>query len=121
MFGLADRRTTTDAGRHQYPDVVACAILYLKQLYPAIHYRELARIVERKYGYKTNHHTVKAFLERHPLPVQLPLGITHFHQFEDASRARFTVVRMYYEGWHKQSIANCLGLSRKHVWHILTV
>jgi len=26
---------------------------------------------------------------------------------------------MYYEGWHQQSIANCLQLSRKHVWHIL--
>src|SRR5260370_4428102 len=25
------------------------------------------------------------------------------------------------EGWHQQSIANCLGLSRKHVCHILTV
>jgi len=121
MFGLVDRRTTTDAARHHYPDVVAGTILYLKQLYPAIHYREIARIVERKYGYKTNHHTVKAFLERHPLPVQLPLEIIHFHQFEDAYRARWTVVRMYYEGWHQQSIANCLPLSRKHVWHILQV
>ncbi len=121
MFGLVDQRTTTDKGRHHYPAVVAGTILYLKQLYPAIHYREIARIVERKYGYKTNHHTVKAFLERHPLPVQLPLEITHFHQFEDAYRARFTVVRMYYEGWHQKSIANCLGLSRKHVWHVLSV
>jgi transposase InsO family protein len=121
MFGLVDQRTTTDKGRHRYPDVVAGTILYLKQLYPGIHYREIARIVERKYGYKTNHHTVKAFLERHPLPVQLPLEITHFHQFEDAYRARFTVVRMYYEGWHQQSIASCLGLSRKHVSHILSV
>src|SRR5205085_8198499 len=62
MFGLVDQRTTTDKGRHRYPNVVAGTILYLKQLYPAIHYREIARIVERKYGYKTNHHTVKAFL-----------------------------------------------------------
>jgi len=121
MCGLVDRRTTTDAARHHYPDVVAGTILYLRQLYPAIHYREIARIVERKYGYKTNHHPVKAFLERHPLLVQLPLQIIHFHQFENAYRARFTVVRMYYEGWHQQSIANCLGLARKHVWHIFTV
>ncbi|MBV9282514.1 MAG: transposase [Chloroflexi bacterium] len=121
MFGLVDRRTTTDKGRHHYPDVVAGYILYLKQLYPPIHYREIVRIVGRKFGYKTNHVTVKAFLERHPIPVQLPLPITGFHQFEDAYRARFTVVRMYYEGWHQQSIASCLGLSRKHVWHILTV
>jgi hypothetical protein len=101
MLGLVDRRTTTDNGRHRYPDIVAGTILYLKQLYPGIHYREIARIVERKYGYKTNHHTVKGFLERHAIPVQLPLPVTHFHQFEDAYWARFTVVRMYYEGWHK--------------------
>lgn len=76
MFGLVDRRTTTEKGRHQYPDVVAGTILYLKQLYPGIHYREIARIVERKFGYKTNHHTVKAFLGRNPIPVQLPLPVT---------------------------------------------
>jgi len=121
MVGLVDRRTTTEKGQHQYPDVVAGTILYLKQLYPDIHYREIARIVGRKFGYKTNHHTVKAFLERNPIPVQLPLPVTTFHQFEDAYRARWTVVRMYYEGWHHQSIAHCLHVSRKHVWHILEV
>ena len=119
MLGLVDRRTTTDKGQQRYPDVVAGYILYLKQLYPPIHDREIARIVGRKFGYKTNHVTVKRFLERHPIPVQLPLPMTGFHQFEDAYRARWTVVRMYYEGWHQTSIAGCLGLSRQHVWHIL--
>jgi hypothetical protein len=119
MFGLVDRRTTTEKGRRQYPDGVAGCILYLKQLYPAIHYREMARIIKRKFGYTTNHVTVKSFLERNPIPIQLPLPVTHFHQFEDAYRARWTVVRMYDEGWHQQSIATCLQLSRKHVWHIL--
>ena len=121
MFGLVDRRTTSGASRHPYPDVVAGYILYLKQFYPGIHYREIARIVERKFGYKTNHHTVKAFLERNPIPVQLPLQVTLFHQFEDAYQARWTVIRMYYEGWHQQSIANALHLSRQHVWHIVHV
>ena len=119
MLGLIDRRTTTPKGRHTYPDVVAGYILYLKQLYPPIHDREIVRIIARKYGYTTNHVTVKRFLARHPLPVQLPLPLTSFHQFEDAYRARWTVVRMFYEGWHKTSIAGCLGLSRKHVWPIL--
>jgi hypothetical protein len=27
---------------------------------------------------------------------------------------------MYYEGWHMQSIAACLQLSRQHVWNIIT-
>ena len=82
--GRPPPRTTSEKGRHQYPESVAGTILYLKQLYPDIHYREIARIVQRKFGYKTNHHTIKAFLERHPIPVQLPLPVTHFHQFEDA-------------------------------------
>jgi hypothetical protein len=119
MFGLVDRRTTTHKGRHRYPDVVAGYILYLKQLYPPIHDRELVRIVGRKFGCKTNHVTLKRFLEQHQLPVQLPLPLTGFHQFEDAYRARWTVVRLHYEGWHHQSIAGCLQLSRKHVVHIV--
>lgn len=48
---------------------------------------------------KTNHGKVKRFLERHPVPVQLELELTHFHEFEDAYEARWTVVRMFYEGW----------------------
>ena len=54
MLGLADQRKTR-AGRkgHEYPEPVANYILYLKQLYPPIHYREIVRIVERKFGYQT--------------------------------------------------------------------
>jgi transposase InsO family protein len=119
MLGLVDRRTLSTDGHQPYPAVVAGYVLYLKQLFPPIHDREIVRIIDRKYGYHTNHHTVKRFLARHPLPVQLPLPVTGFHQFEDAYRARWTVVRLFYEGWHQQSIAGLLKLSRKHVWHIV--
>jgi hypothetical protein len=120
MLGLADQRTTR-AGRkpHPFPQRVAGFLLYAKQLYPAAHDRELVRIVRRTFGYQTNHHTVKAFLARHALPVQLPLPLTHFHQFEDAYRARWTVVRMYYEGWQQRSVAKVLDLSRSHVGEII--
>ena len=119
MLGLVDRRSSTTKGQHQYPAVVVGYILYLKQLYPPIHDREIARIVGRKYGYKTNHHTIRHFLERHPIPVQLPLPLPEYHRFEDAYQARWLVVRLYYEGWHQQSIAGFLKLSRQHIWHIL--
>src|SRR5260370_24605116 len=33
---------------------------------------------------------------------QLPLLVTGFHQFEDAYRARWTVVRLHYEGWRSE-------------------
>ena len=120
MTGLGDqRRSNTGRKPHRFPDTVASYILYLKQIYPPIRYREIVRIIKRKYGYHTNHHTVKRFLAQHPLPVQLPLEWTTFHQFEDAYRARWTVVRMCYEGWHQQSIAGCLQLSRQHVRNIV--
>ncbi len=120
MLGLVDQRPGK-AGRkpHRFPEPVAAYILYVKQLYPPIHDRELVRIVQRKFGYTTNHHTIKRFLAAHAIPVQLPLPWTTFHQFEDAYRARWTVVQMYYEGWHQQSIAGCLKLSRQHVWQLV--
>ena len=120
MYGLGDRRVEHSGRKaHEYPKVVARHILYLKQLYPPIHYREIARIVERKYGYKTNHVTVKKFLDRHPIPVQLALEFRTFHEFKDAYQARWTVVQMWYEGWNKKSIAGCLQLSRRHVGRII--
>src|SRR5690348_984822 len=49
MLGLIDQRSSK-AGRKakQFPEPVARHILYLKQLYPPIHFSEIARIVERK-------------------------------------------------------------------------
>jgi hypothetical protein len=121
MLGLIDQRTTK-AGRkaHQFPDPVAAYILYLKQLYPPIYDREIVRIIKRRFGYHANHHTVRRFLDQYAIPVQLPLPWTTFHQFEDAYRARWTVVRMYYEGWHQTSIGGCLKLSRQHVGNIIS-
>jgi transposase len=120
MLGLTDRRAET-AGRkgHTYPDAIAGYIVYLKQLYPPIHLRELARIVQRKFGYKTNHHTLKRFLAPYDTPLQLELDLPTFATFADAYQARWTVVRMAAEGWNKKSIAACLKLSRAHVYTIL--
>jgi transposase len=120
MLGLVDQRPER-AGRksHRYPDAVAAYILYVKQLYPPIHLGEIVRIVQRKFGYKTNHHTLKRFLARSEMPLQLELNLPTFAAFEDAYQARWTVVRMAYEGWNKKSIAACLKLSRAHVYTIL--
>ena len=120
MLGLTARRAEA-AGRkgHSYPEAIAGYIVYLKQLYPPIHLREMARIVQRKFGYKPNHHTLKQFLEPYNTPIQLELGLTTFSTFADAYQARWTVVRMAYEGWNKKSIADCLKWSRTHVYTIL--
>ena len=123
MLGLEDQRIHRSGRRtHAFPEAIQAHILYLKQLHPAIHYREIVRILERKFGYHTNHHTVKRFLDDHPLTIQLELELDPplFHDFEDAYEARWTVVRMYTEGWNKKSIAACLNLARSHVYQIIT-
>jgi transposase InsO family protein len=120
MLGLVDQRLVTPGRKgHVYPEAVAAHILYVKQLYPPIHDREIVRIVQRKFGYTTNHHTVKHCLERFALPVQLELNLLAFSEFADAYQARWTVVRMWYEGWNKQSIAGCLQMARSHVYAII--
>jgi transposase InsO family protein len=119
MMGLLPAAATPHEKEPTYPTPIAAYILSLKKWYPPIHYREIVRILERKFGYHTNHHTVKQFLLDHPLPLQLELELPTFHQFEEAYQARWTVVRMYYEGWNKQSIAGCLKLARSHVHDLI--
>jgi transposase InsO family protein len=120
MDGLRDRRTEARGPQVPgYPDAIAGYILYVKQLYPPIHLRQLVRIVHRKFGYKTNHHTLKRFLAPYDTPPQLALALSTFATFADAYHARWTVVRMAAEGWNKKSIADCLKLARSHVYTIL--
>jgi putative transposase len=120
MEGLRDRRTQARAPHDPvYPEAIAGYIVYLKQLYPPIHLREIERIVLRKFGYKTNHHTLKRFLAPYDTPIQLELDLTTFSSYADAYQARWRVVRMATEGWNKKSIADCLRLSRTHVYTIL--
>ena len=116
MWGLVEQRAG-HAGRkgHRYPEPVAADRLYVKQLSPPIHARELVRLVPRKFGYKTNHHTVKAFLARHASPVQLEMPLLACAEFADAYHARWTVVRLWAEGWNNQRIAGCLKMARSHV------
>jgi putative transposase len=119
MLGLAPSLTKTGRPAHVFPHAVADYIVYLKQIYPPLHLREIVRILDRHFGYKTNHHRVQRFLEEHPVPAQMELDFTPFHAFEDAYQARWLVVQMHWQGWNKKSIAGCLQLSRAHVYRIL--
>jgi hypothetical protein len=120
MAALQDRRTLArDLQEPGYPEAIAGYIVYLKQLYSPIHLREIERILLRKFGYKTNHHTLKRFLEPYDTPIQLEFDLTTFSSYDDAYQARWRVVRMASEGWNKKSIADCLKLSRAHVYRIL--
>jgi hypothetical protein len=79
----------------------------------------MVRIVHRKLGDNTNHPTLKRFLARYDTPHQFELALPTFATLAEAYQARWTVVRMAAEGWNKKSIADCLKLSRSHVYTIL--
>jgi len=120
MEGLRERRTEARGPQEPgYPEAIAGYIIYLKQLYPPIHWRDIERILLRKFGYKTTHHTLKRFLEPYDIPMQLERALTTFSSLSEAYQARWTVIRMASEGWNKKSIADCLKLSRSHVYTIL--
>ena len=92
MEGLRDRRTEPRGPQEPvYPEAIAGYIVYVKQLYPLIHLREIARILLRKFGYKTNHHTLKRFLAPYATPMQLELDLTTFSSYEEAYQARWRV------------------------------
>jgi transposase InsO family protein len=42
-----------------------------------------------------------------------------FAEFADAYHARWTIVRLWAEGWNKKSIAGCLKMARSHVYAII--
>ena len=108
MLGLVDKRSHNPKQREiGFPEPVAKYILYLKYLYPPINYREIVRIIGNKFGYKTEHKKVKRFLDKNPITVQLELQLEQFYEFEDAYQARWTVVRMFYEGWGKRASLTC--------------
>ncbi len=92
MEGLRDRRAEPrDPQEPVYPEAIAGYIVYVKQLYPLIHLQEIARILLRKFGYKTNHHTLKRFLAPYDTPMQLELDLTTFSSYEEAYQARWRV------------------------------
>ena len=83
--GLVDQRLGNLGRQAQVePAAIAAHLLYGTPRYPPIHDRAIVRIVQRKCGYKTNHHTVKHFLARLARPVQLELPLLAFAQFADA-------------------------------------
>jgi hypothetical protein len=115
MIGLRDgRREPRPSDGPIYPEGIAGYIIYLKQRYPPIHLREIERILLRKFGYKTNHHTLKRFLEPYETPIQLELDLTTFSSFGDAYEARWTVVRMPRRAGTKRvspTVSNSHGLT----------
>jgi transposase InsO family protein len=103
------------ARARQVPDVVVEEIARLKALYAGLHYREVARIVFCMLGYRVDDKTVKTLWQHSPPAVQGELALGDYHSHPDSYHARVQVIKLYYQGWNKQSISRFLHVSRPTV------
>jgi transposase InsO family protein/transposase len=118
MLGLfADPLTIISPGRtRRVPDAVVEEIARLKALYAGLHYREVARIVFYKVGYRVDDKTVKTLWQQSPPVAQGELALGDSHSYADPYHARVEVIKFYYQGWNKLSISRFLHISRSTVY-----
>ena len=97
------------------PQAVVDELARLKALYAGFQYRELARIIFCKVGYRLHHQTVKKLWEDSPEAVQGELALGAYHSHAEPYQARVQVIKLYYQGWTKRSISHVLHVSRPTV------
>jgi len=100
-------RRVSEAVRHE--------LARLKGLYGGFHYRELARIVFCKLGESIDHKTVKQLWEQSPVVAPAAGTVGAYHTQADRYQARLHAVQLYYQGWEKRSICQCMHVSRPTV------
>ena len=113
MLGLfPDNLDVIPVGRaRRVPDAVVEEIARLKALYARLHYREVARIVFYKTGYRVDDKTVKALWQSSLPAVQEALPLRDYHSHPTLYDARVEVIKLYYQGWNKRSISRFLHIS----------
>jgi hypothetical protein len=94
------------------PAAVVEELTRLTALYTGFQYRELARILFCKTGYRIDHKTVKRLWQHSPLTAQgtLPLGTSQSPL--DRYQVRVQALKLYAQGWTKRSISQFLRVSR---------
>jgi transposase len=117
MLGLLpDHVEVSPRGRaSRVPEVVRQDIARLNARYRGFHYREVARMIFAKYGYRLHPNTVKRLWQQDlpAVPEELTLG--DYHAQQDRYQARVQVMKLYYQGWNKLSISRVLHVSRPTV------
>jgi Homeodomain-like domain/Integrase core domain len=97
------------------PKAVRQEVDRLKTLYGGFHYRELARILSRKFRTRITDKTAKQLWQRSPVMPQELLPLQTYHTAADRAQARLQVIQLYAQGWEKRSISSVLRVSRPTV------
>ena len=90
---LGDESGTPQAHETRpHPAAVRQEVDRLKTLYGGFHYRELARILSRKFRTRINDKTAKQLWQRSPVGSQALLPLPTYHTAADRSQARLQVI-----------------------------
>ena len=118
MLGLVDQRAGSRPQRPSLPEASRRIHALREQPIPHRCPRTRAhRAAEIRLQNQSPHRQSLSGPPCEPGPAQMPL--LAFAEFADAYHARWTVVRLWAEGWNKQSIAGCLKMARSHAYAII--
>jgi transposase InsO family protein len=114
MLGLVPEavEVVPKAQAPRVPEAVVEELARLKTLYPGFQYRELARILFCKGGYRLHHQTIRRLWQHTPAAAQGELALGDYHSHPEPYQARVHVIKLYYQGWNKLSISRVLHVSR---------
>jgi transposase InsO family protein len=94
------------------PEAVRQEIARLKALDNDFQYREIARIIFYKCGYRLQPKTAKRLWQQSQPAIQEELALGDYHSQGDRYQARVQVIKLYYQGWTKRSISRVFHVSR---------
>jgi transposase len=97
------------------PPALRQLIRDLKVEHSPLRVHEIATICFVRMGRRPHAETIKRILRDPPLPERLQRRFPPYHQIADPAQRRIAVLRLHFEGWTKQSIADYLETSRETV------
>jgi putative transposase len=98
------------------PPELCQMIIDLKVEHPPLRVYEIATICFARTGRRPHSETVKRILKAaQPLPGRQQRRFPPYHQIPDPAQRRAVVLRLHFEGWTKQSIAEYLETCRETV------
>jgi putative transposase len=113
MRSLFDQ--TPVAPTHRLPLELRQMIIDLKVEHPPLRVHEIATICYARTGRRPDAKTIKHILAETPRPERTKRRFPPYHQIPDPAARRAIIVRLHFEGWTKQSIAEYLECHRDTV------
>jgi transposase len=117
--GMESLFETETAKKRKLSPNIRRFIVDLKAEYPPFNSNEIANVVRACFGRKPDVRSVERVLHGAASPLKLERSYPRYHEIEDPSEGRASVVELRVDGWSVKAIAGYLGIGRSTVYKIL--